>query len=322
MGDTDDTKEDESEIIAVIVPMWKERDPDLKLVLPLGEVMDLIREVVIEMRHQNRRGRWEWVEDCPLVSPDQIVDRQVLRSANELRLQVSATGQVHAFSAIRAILRKAILLNDPLALEQMDTLDRTMQTDQNVASLGMTARAKKRQDKIINQDEDMLSLEEIYAASFIQKRFKDLVERKRSAQEAALARGISKKDFEAQRERAKEEKREQMEEKRRNSSVGVNSAASSPSKTSSFSTSPQGARRDSRSLEKRDSKESKDARPTVGAADGRGGGGLPGALPTEVLPGSLPQEDEPDADWPPKPPDVLPAGGPPSMHASTALDKG
>merc|ERR1719247_905169 len=111
----------------------------------------------------------------------------------------------------------------------------------------------------MNSSEDMLSLEEIYAASFIQKRFKDLVARKRAAEQSALARGYTKKEFDAQRERAKEEKREQYIEEKRRASLKKEdggSAAVSPSKTSSFAGSPTGIHRDSRTVdEKRESKE-------------------------------------------------------------------
>merc|ERR550537_1529845 len=151
---------------------------------------------------------------------NQSVDRNALRVANELRLQVTGDN-VSVFSAIRAVLRKAILLNDAdgTALDDMDKLDSAIKTDAAVsAQLGMTAKAKRKQEKLQQKDVggDLLNLEEMIAARFIQKRFKDLVERKNQAERAALARGITKEEFEAQRERAKEETRKTIaQEKRR-----------------------------------------------------------------------------------------------------------
>merc|ERR1719316_2040753 len=111
-------------------------------------------------------------------------------------------------------------------------------------------------------EDDVLSLEEIYAASFIQQRFKDLVARKREAERAALAKGISKEEFEDAREKAKQEKREQVLEERRRLSLEGNTVASSPSKTASSTYSSPGhlSRTNTRDLEKRESKESKEAR--------------------------------------------------------------
>merc|ERR1719199_1341729 len=83
----------------------------------------------------------------------------------------------------------------------------------------MTAKAKRKQEKLQQKGSDggdLLNLEEMIAARFIQKRFKDLVERKNQAERAALARGITKEEFEASRERAKEETRKTIaQEKRR-----------------------------------------------------------------------------------------------------------
>ena len=192
-GDKQEDKENENDIIEMIVPMWKARDPDLKLVLPLNDVMDLLRDVVFAMKEQGKKGRWEWNEEMMAVSSaNQSVDRNALRVANELRLQVTGDN-VSVFSAIRAVLRKAILLNDAdgTALDDMDKLDSAIKTDAAVsAQLGMTAKAKRKQEKLQQKGSDggdLLNLEEMIAARFIQKRFKDLVERKNQAERAALA---------------------------------------------------------------------------------------------------------------------------------------
>merc|ERR1719379_345921 len=238
-GDKQEDKENENDIIEMIVPMWKARDPDLKLVLPLNEVMDLLRDVVLAMRDQGKKGRWEWDEEMMAVSStNQIgtenVSRSALRVANELRLQVTGDN-VSVFSAIRAVLRKAILLNDAdgTALDDMDKLDSAIKTDSAVsAQLGMTAKAKRKQEKLQQKGSDggdLLNLEEMIAARFIQKRFKDLVERKNQAERAALARWITKEEFEASRERAKQETRKTIaEEKRRAAGEDPDSRSASP----------------------------------------------------------------------------------------------
>ena len=81
------------------------------------------------------------------------VSRSALRVANELRLQVTGDN-VSVFSAIRAVLRKAILLNDAdgTALDDMDKLDSAIKTDSAVsAQLGMTAKAKRKQEELEEQ---------------------------------------------------------------------------------------------------------------------------------------------------------------------------
>jgi hypothetical protein len=136
------------------------------------------------MTKQRRGEEYEDPFQGALIGREAELNSHLIRHAKLLQLQITESGHVHAFSAVKAVLRKAIVSENSSndAVDELVKLDqRVLRGDPSVSQWAASRRAKQRVEMVRQRTQGegaMLSLDEIYAATLIQKRFMELLRRR------------------------------------------------------------------------------------------------------------------------------------------------